>query len=114
METEAHLNISPLSQGQNPALLSLFIFSRFKLFTFRERGREGDRERETSVCELHWLVASPQMETWPATQACALTRNQTGDHSMCQPGLNPLSYTSRGSSVSLLKNSGVYGGGETP
>ena len=34
--------------------------------------------------------------TWPTTQACALTGNQTGDLLVCRPALNPLSHTSQG------------------
>ena len=41
-------------------------------------------------------LAHPQLGTWPATQACALTRNQTGDLSVCRPALNQLSHTSQG------------------
>ena len=56
----------------------------FKIvFIFRETGREGEREgekhlgeRETSIsCFLY----APQPGTIPATLACALTRNRTGD-----------------------------------
>ena len=39
-------------------------------------------------CILYW---------GPATQACALTGNQTGDPLVHRPGLNLLSYTSQGS-----------------
>ena len=66
----------------------LFIF-------FRERGRERERDGEK-----HWLVASctcPQLGTWPTTQACALTGNQTGDLTVHRPMLNPLSHTTQGS-----------------
>ena len=31
---------------------------RFYLFTFRERGREGERKRNINVWEIHWSVAS--------------------------------------------------------
>ena len=49
---------------------------RFSLFIFRERGREGERERNINV----WLpLMWPLLGTWPATQACALTGNQTRD-----------------------------------
>ena len=52
------------------------IFLRFYLFTFRERGREGESEGEKHA----WLPLTwPQPGTWPATQACALTRNQSDD-----------------------------------
>ena len=33
--------------------------------------------------------------TWPATQACALTGNRTGDPLACRLALNPLSHTSQ-------------------
>ena len=42
-------------------------------------------------------LAHPQLETWPATQVCALNGNQTSDLSVRRPGLNPLSHTSQGS-----------------
>ena len=43
---------------------------RFYVFIFIQRGRE--RERNISV----WLpLAHPLLGTWPATRACALTRN---------------------------------------
>ena len=37
--------------------------------------------------------------TWPETQACALTRNQTGDPLVCRPVLNPLNHTSQGKKI---------------
>ena len=44
-----------------------------------------------------WLpLAHSQLGTWPATQACALTGNRTGDPLVCKPALNPLSHTSQG------------------
>ena len=56
----------------------LFLFFRFYLFTFRW-GRKGERERNISV----WLpLVHPQLGTWPAPQACALTGNPTGDLSV--------------------------------
>ena len=46
----------------------------FYLFIFRERGREG--EGNINV----WLpLVHPLLGTWPATQACALPGNRTGD-----------------------------------
>ena len=42
------------------------------LFIFRERGKEGERERNINVL---LPLARPLVGTWPATQACALTRN---------------------------------------
>ena len=49
------------------------------LFLEIEEGREKERERNIN----QWLLVRPQMGTWPAIQACALTRNQTGDPLVC-------------------------------
>ena len=65
----------PLGGRSSHTFLS-FLKKRFYLFIFRERGREGERrERNISV----WLpLVCPLLGTWPTTQACALTGNQTG------------------------------------
>ena len=66
---------------------------------FREKERKGERERNINV----WLpLTQPQPGTWPATQACALTGNQTGDPLVHRPVLNPLSHTIQGMSFKLL------------
>ena len=45
-------------------------------------------ERNNNV----WLpLVCPLLGTWPTTQACALTGNQTNDPFICRPALNPLS-----------------------
>ena len=44
------------------------------------------------LCALHW-------ETWPATQACALSGNQTGDPLVCRLVLSSLSCTRQGRTV---------------
>ena len=60
-----------------------------------ERGKRKEKERERNINV--WLpLVCPQLGTWPATQACALTGNQTGDLLVRRPVLNPLSYTSQG------------------
>ena len=41
-------------------------------------------------------LTRPLLETWPATRACALTGNQTGDPFVPGAMLNPLSYNSQG------------------
>ena len=70
-----HLNI----------FLKIFIY-----FTFRERGKEKE-ERNINV----WLpLLHPLLGTWPATQACALTGNRTGDPLVHRLVHNPLSHTS--------------------
>ena len=44
-----------------------------------------------------WLpLKLPLLGTWPATQACALTGNQTGNPLVCSLALYPLSCTSQG------------------
>ena len=46
------------------------------LFLEREEGKEKEREKNINV----WLpLMRPLPGTWPTTQACALTGNQTGD-----------------------------------
>ena len=51
-----------------------------------------------------WLpLARPQMGTRPATQACAPTRHQTSDPSVCRLMLNSLSHTSQGTDFIFLK-----------
>ena len=45
------------------------------LFIFRERGREGERERQ-SMCGC---LSCPPLGIWPATQALAPTGSQTGN-----------------------------------
>ena len=57
-------------------------------------GREGEREGEKHQYGVAPCV--PLLGTWPATQAFALTGNQTGSPLVCRPMLNPLSYTNQG------------------
>ena len=75
----------------------LFVFFlRFYLFFNKGEGREKERERTINV----WLpLVHLQLGTWPTTQACALTGNQTGDLLVCRLVLNPLSHTSQGTTV---------------
>ena len=40
-------------------------------------------------------LTCPQLGTWPATQACALAGNQTGNFSVHSLALNLLSHTSQ-------------------
>ena len=63
------------------------------LFIFRQRGREGEQERNINV----WLpLVCPLLATWPAAQACALTGNRTGDPLVRRLVLSPLSHTGLG------------------
>ena len=60
--------------------------------------------RETSIgC----LSRVPQLGTWPATQACALTGNQTSDLLVRRLTLNPLGHTSQGYIYYIFKNNVV-------
>ena len=58
-------------------------------------GEGREKERKRNIDQL--LLPCPQLGTWPTTQACALTRNQTGKLSVCGTTSNPLSDTSQGS-----------------
>ena len=68
----------------------LYIFKDF-IYLFLEKGgrREKERERNINVCR-------PLLGIWPATQARALTGNQTHDPLVRKLALKPLSHTSHG------------------
>ena len=75
----------------------IYIYDFIYLFPERE-GRERERERNIN----EWLpVVCPPQGSWPATQACALTGNQSGDPLVLRPVLHPLSHTSQGYSIFL-------------
>ena len=77
-----------------------FFFLRF-LFLYLLLERRERRERNINV----WLpLTRPLLGTWPATQACALTGNRTGDPLFCRSSLNPRSYTSQGSMSQFLNS----------
>ena len=55
------------------------------------------RRKETCERYIDWLpILLPQLGTWPATQACALTGNQTSDLLILRPALTLLNHTSQG------------------
>ena len=74
------------------------------LFIFGERGRKGERERKKHQCVRETSVScfshGPNWGPGPATKACALTRNQTGDLLVWMT-LNPLSQTSESEFFSI-------------
>ena len=73
------------------AFHNFFSFKDFYLFIFRERGKKGEKNV--------WLLLScPLLVTWSATQACALTGNQTSDTLVHSLAFSPLSHTSQSSS----------------
>ena len=76
-----------------PSSSSSFFKDFIYLFLERGEGKEKERERNINV----WLpLLHPLLGTWPATQACALIGNQTGDLLVSRPVLNPPSHTSQG------------------
>ena len=87
-----------------------FVFSFLKyfiyLFLHRGEGREKETKRNINV----WLpLAFPLPGTWPTTQACVLTGNQTHDPLVCRLVLNTLSHTSHGCFLLLFISCVVWG-----
>ena len=73
----------------------------FKLyFIFRERGKKGEREgekhRRVKETSIGCLQYEPQPGTKSTTQACALTRNQTSNFSLCRTTPSQSSHTRQG------------------
>ena len=63
----------------------------------RERGRGGEKHGCGCARETDWLpLTRPQLGTWPAAQACALTGNPTSNPAVLRLALNPLSHTNQG------------------
>ena len=76
-------------------VLNILILKKYLINLFLERGEGKEKERERNVNV--WLsLTFPLLGTWPTTQACALTGNQTGDPLVHRLVLNPLSHTSQG------------------
>ena len=107
--TYIYIHTNKLSSLQKPegtfkgVVFSLFFkqwvfFKDFFIYLFLERkeGREFEKERKIYV----WLpLVCPLLGTWPATQACTPTGNQTGDLLVHRPALNPLNHTIWGKGV---------------
>ena len=66
----------------------LIIYIKILFIYFRGK---GGRERNISVQEIYdqLPLTCPLMGTWPATQVCALTGNQTSKLLVCRPELHP-------------------------
>ena len=77
----------------NYLMFLFFLLYFIYLFLETREGREKERERNINVC---LPLVCPPLGTWPATQACALTGNQTGDPLVRRLVLKPLSCTSQG------------------
>ena len=74
--------------------LNYYLFFFKILFIVRERG--GEREIEWEKHHVWLPLTRPLLGTWPTTQTCALTGNQTSNPLLHRPALNPLSHTSQG------------------
>ena len=72
----------------------LGFFLKDFIYLFLERGEGREKEMEGNISRLP--LAHPHLGTWPATQACALAGNQTGNLSVHRAALNPLNHTSQG------------------
>ena len=71
-----------------PLSLSLLIFFNF-IYLFLERGEGREKKREWNI--NMWLpLMWPPLGTWPATQACAWTGNQTSNPLIRSPHLSLL------------------------
>nr|KAF6267199.1 hypothetical protein mMyoMyo1_011825 [Myotis myotis] len=77
-----------------PVSLSVILFLIY-FIDFLQRGRERDRELETSMREKHRSAASFTLPTWdePATKVHALDQNRTWDPLVRRPMLCPLKQT---------------------
>ena len=72
------LGYNPSSVITGPKSCSVFTFFKDFVYLFLERGEGREKEREKNINV--WLpLTHPLLGTWPATQACALTVNRTGD-----------------------------------
>ena len=57
------------------AISSSTLFKKDFIYLLLERGERKEKERERNI--NMWLpLACPQLGTWPANQACALTGNR--------------------------------------
>ena len=82
-------------EGERERLPFIFYFILNFTYLFLETKEGRKREGEKHQCVVASRVPPP-LGTWPATQACALTGNQTGDTLVHRPAPNPLSHTSQG------------------
>ena len=61
-----------------------FIFFKDFIYLFFRQGKEKEREGNINVL---LPLGRPPLGTWPTTQACALTGNQTSDPFICRLAL---------------------------
>ena len=79
-----------------PELWRKYVHENFKkdFIYFQRKGREGRKERGNINVQLP--LQCPLLGTWPATQACVLTGNQTSNPLFHRTVFNSLSHTSQG------------------
>lgn len=53
------------------------------------------------MCGCRLSAPHPPLETWPATQSCALTGSRAGDPLVCSLAPSLLSHTSQGAPIFL-------------
>ena len=75
-----------------------FFFFQDFIDLFLEKGARKEKERERNI-DVWLLLMHLPLGTWLATQACALTGNQTGDPLVRRSALSPLSHTCQGPSA---------------
>ena len=80
-------------------LLKKFLKDFIYLFLERGERREKEKERNINVC---LPLEHPLLGTWPTTQSCALTGNETHDPLVGRLALNPLSHISQGTIFFLI------------
>ena len=79
------------------AYISFYFFKDFIYFLERGERREKEREKNTDVWNIHWLpLTHPKPRTWPTTEACAQTGNQTSHVLVRGLAFNLLNHTSQG------------------
>ncbi|KAF6090917.1 hypothetical protein HJG60_012262 [Phyllostomus discolor] len=94
--------------SQTLNFLNIFIFKKILFIYFWREGnggRKGGRKRGRKT-SINCLSHTPQLGMEPATQACALTGNQTSDLSLCRTMLNQLSHTGQGKTLHFLQVKG--------
>ena len=76
-------------------IVFIYLLTYLPTYLFIERGKGREKERERNI-NVWLLLKCLQPGTWPATQTCALTGNQTSNHLLRRLAFNPLSHTNQG------------------